>query len=174
MVNRDLIRFYFDTMALNEHLMQWYRAVFVAFQVGVVFTMLTIMDTTDSEKFMFSLLGFGLLISLLWVFLTSQRANIVESQKNRMLGIVDKCNDPDIANCVKIYRSKLGKYLPEFIFNLFLPVAVGGLLITICEYSMCKNPSWYWSGRIGIAFSLLLLIIWVVFIIKGCLEKRRI
>lgn len=126
MADKELIRFYFDTMSLNEHLMQWYRAVFVTFYAGVIIVAFAL-GTEKLVELAFPLVLCGLIVSFLWVWLTSQRARIVERQKNKIKELTK--GDKGLVDCFKIYESKWVKRLPEITFNILFPLFIGGSLI---------------------------------------------
>ena len=140
MADKDLIRFYLDTMVLNEHLTQWYRAVFVAFYVGVII-IAALFVTTERElaKLTFPVVVCGLILSVLWVWITSQRTNIVERQKEKIKELTK--GDKNLADCFKIYTFKRTKCAPELTFNIFLPLFIGfALIYTLWEFALPYLP----------------------------------
>jgi len=154
MVDRELVRFYFDTMSLNEHLTQWYRAILVAFHGGVVFAMFATWSKLP-EGFgrfisLLVLVIIGLIVSLLWVWLTSQREVLVRRQMRKIVDLAEA--DQNLKECYRIYDPKMKWFrnAPPIVFNLVLPVLVGVLLIVMVMLYFYGEVCWIWCLVIGL------------------------
>jgi hypothetical protein len=148
MTNKERLRFCFDTMSLNEHLMQWYRAVLVAFDAGVIISMLSALRQADLKEPTL----YPFIMSLLWVWLTTQRERIVNRQRDIINELTGKIDDEDLSHCFKIYGTDLGcgRYLAPLIFNFFLPLIVGFLLIAFAW--LFKDSCWIWWTVVAVLF----------------------
>lgn len=159
MDNKELVRFYFDTMALNDQLMQWYRAFFLAFETIIVAAVFALHGTEPiPQRWTFSLAIVGLVLSFLAVWACVQRGNIVDRQKRKIQKELfdeegnKKVPDDELADCFEIYspKRKAEKWVPRWTFNVGLHVLIAGLLLTALWSWMPITPNWY--VYLGITF----------------------
>ena len=152
MADKDLIRFYLDTMVLNEHLTQWYRALFLALE-AVFFTAVFALHTANFAEWILAPVLVGLIGCCLWVWLTHQRELIVKRQRERIIDLAEV--DTDLKDCFEVYSPEmtLFRYAAGFVFNLCLPLIVGVLLIVMLY--LFGKVCWIWCLVIAVIFVIL-------------------
>ena len=107
MADRDLVRFYFDTISLNDQLMQWYRAFFLASE-GIISAVA--FASSISLELRSALAVVGIVLSLVGTWACVQRGRIVDRQKKKITDeLYDKDGEPkklvgDLAECFQIYN----------------------------------------------------------------------
>lgn len=139
MNDKEIIRFYFDTMASNDQLMQWYRAFFLAFEAIIFAGVLAVhgRENVFSPWWIFILALIGLGISFAGVWACVQRGRIVDGQKRHIQvqffnkdGSKRSTDDP-LAECFELYSPKCRaeKHVPRIAFNYALHIIIGALLL---------------------------------------------
>jgi len=158
MENRNLIRFYFDTMALNDQLMQWYRAFFLAFEAAMLGGVLAIRASgTIPSWWAFILVIVGLLLSFAGLWACVQRGNIVDRQKTKIISELydKKTGKPkdlkdSLADCFLIYNKydlkivdEWEKKVPRNTFNIWLHAIMGASLLgMLWEWKPWPSDCW--------------------------------
>jgi len=170
MINSDRekrIRFYFDTMALNDQLMQWYRAFFLAFE-GIILTVVFTNLGSPWLRFGLALIGIGLSLAGTWACV--QRGRIVDRQKKRITdelyyedGTKKNLTD-DLAECFEIYnpvKGKPEKEVPRTVFNYGLHTLIGVLLIYVV-WQPCLSGNWYAYLGLPISYAMYAMLLIIV------------
>jgi len=167
MVDRQLVRFYFDTMSHNDQLMQWYRAFFLAFE-GIILTVVFTNLGSLWLRFALALIGIGLSLAGTWACV--QRGRIVDRQKKKITDELynedgsKKNSTDDLAECFEIYnpvKGKPEKEVPRTIFNYGLHALVGSLLIFVL-WQPCLPGNWHIFLGLAIIYVIYAVLIIIV------------
>jgi len=172
------VRFYFDTMALNDQLMQWYRAFFLAVE-GVIFTVVFVNLVSPGLRFGLALIGIGLSLAGIWACV--QRGRIVDRQKKKItdeLYYEDRTKKnltDDLAECFEIYnpvKAKLEKEVPRTIFNFGLHTLIGALLVYVA-WQPCLPGNWYVYLGLVISYVMYAILLIIVIDYLSWLESLK-
>lgn len=125
----ELARFYLDTLALNDHLMQWYRALFLALE-GTLFAAAFFIHEAELIQFLCVPATVGSLCCPLWATVCAQRGRLVDRQKKKLGDLKNRQEELDW-DWYRIWEGEWERRLPRYTFNLFLPLAVGTLWVFI-------------------------------------------
>lgn len=158
MERKEFIRFHFDVMALNDQLMQWYRAFFLAFEAAMLGGVLAIRASPEIPSWWaFILVILGLVLSFAGLWACVQRQNIVDRQKMKIISELydkqtGKPKDPkdSLADCFQIYNKydlkivdEWEKKVPRNSFNIWLHVIIGASLLGMLWEWKPFPPDWW-------------------------------
>ena len=178
MEKKEIVRFYFDTITYHTQLEQWYRAFVLTFE-AIFFAAAVyvyIADPFPGEvkgiRILTLLVIVGLVFSVLAVLAGLQRGNIVDRQRKKLEEIIwnkggnRKVPNDELAECFEMYNPadktkvlvpRAQNWVPRLIFNFFINVSIGSVLIFFLLDSIPARP-------LGIYF----LVIGVYVIALGC------
>jgi len=165
MQKQELVRFYFDTLAHDDQIMQWYRALFLASEAIILTAVYAIYSNqSPSLGWIVYLAIGGLVMSVLAVWACVQRGNRVDRQRKKIQEIFwdrrgnKKDPNDELAECFEIFNptNKAVNRVPRIIFNVVIHILIGAALIAILWVSdAVTRGSLYWlAGGYVVAFLL--------------------
>ena len=153
MEKKELVRFYFDTLAHDDQIMQWYRALFLASEAIILAAAYAIFNKISSSCWILVLAMGGLVLSVFAMYTCVQRGNRVDKQRSKLQEIFwdEKGNKKDpkdeLVECFEIYHpsKKVVNKVPRIIFNVVIHVFIGVALIAVLGVSNTISLCYVWG-----------------------------
>ena len=114
------LQFYHDNMVLQESLLQWYRALFIALEAAL-FTFAYFLIQNQYLGWAWFPFVLGILGCFAWMIVCTQRTNFVDKQRDEIEKLV---KDSALSRCWDVYAGKKGRWLAQNIFNVVFPAVV--------------------------------------------------
>jgi hypothetical protein len=130
------VQLYHNSMAVQESLLQWYRASFIALEAAL-FTFAYFIRTFD-----LCLIGIpasvGIIGCFIWWAVCTQRTNLIDKQRCEIERLVQDTNLETWYD-IYLYTDRFRRKIAQHVFNVGLPIIVGLLWVLLLIQSCTCN-----------------------------------